>query len=61
MPWTSRIAAREIRKHGGKLERHGAEHDYYRLPDGTSVAVPRHSGDLTPGVEHNIKKRLGIK
>lgn len=61
MPWTSRKAIRETRKRGGHLIRHGAEHDLYALPDGTLVAIPRHSGDLTPGVENDIKKKLGLK
>lgn len=61
MPWTAKRAVKEIRKRGGKLERHGAEHDYYRMPNGIPVSVPRHAGDLTKGVEHDIKKRIGYK
>lgn len=61
MPWASRQAIRETRKRGGKLLRHGAEHDLYVLPNGVLVAIPRHPGDLTPGVENDIKKKLGLK
>lgn len=61
MPWTSRTAIKEAKKLGGKLLRHGAEHDLYIMPDGTKVTIPRHPGDLTPGVERDIKKKLGFK
>lgn len=61
MPWTNRKAIKETRARGGKLLRHGAEHDIYVLPNGTLIPIPRHSGDLTPGVERDIKKKLGLK
>lgn len=61
MPWTARKAIIETKKRGGRFECHSAEHDYYRMPDGTPVPIPRHPGDLTPGVEHDIKKRIGFK
>ncbi len=61
MPWTSRMAVKETKKLGGKLLRHGAEHDLYVMPNGTVIPIPRHPGDLTPGVENSIKKTLGLR
>ena len=61
MPMTAREAIKLIRKMGGRFGHHGAEHDIYYSRDGVPIAVPRHKGNLTPGVERSIKRVLGIK
>lgn len=57
MPMNYRQAVKLIRKHGGKFDHHGRNHDEFIMPWGTVVEVPRHKGDFTPGVEDDIKKR----
>lgn len=61
MPLTAREAAKLIKKNGGKLVRHGGRHDTYETADGTEIQVPRHAKDLSPGVERDIRERLGLK
>lgn len=61
MPLTAREAIRLIRKNGGRFVRHGARHDIFESADGKEIQVPRHVKDLTPGVEHDIKDKLGLK
>ena len=57
MPMTYRDAARYIADRGGSLLAHGKEHDTFVMPWGTKIRVPRHRGDLSPGVERDIKQR----
>lgn len=62
MPMSYRDAVRYIRERGGKLLNHGKEHDTFIMPWGTKIRLPRHRGDLTPGVEDDVKKRTnGIR
>lgn len=61
MPLTAREAVRLIRKQGGRFVRHGGAHDIYESADGTEIQVPRHAKDLSPGVERDIKQKLGLK
>lgn len=61
MPMTAKDAVRLIRKCGGKFLRHGKKHDIYLSPDGKEIPVPRHTKDLSPGVEDEIKEKLGLK
>ena len=61
MPLAPREAIRLRRKHGGKFVRHGGRHDIFELPNGQLIQVPRHPGDLSPGVERDIKEKLGLK
>lgn len=60
MPLTYREAVRLILACGGTLRSHGARHDVFRAPNGSLIAVPRHKGDLTLGVERDIKHKLGL-
>lgn len=60
VPLTYRSAVRLIKKQGGRFGYHGAEHDIFYSADGKPIAVPRHPGDLSSGVERSIKKRLGL-
>lgn len=61
MPLTAREAAKLIKKRGGRFVRHGGRHDIYETEDGTEIQVPRHPGDLSPGVERDIKEKLGLQ
>lgn len=58
MPLDYRSAVKLIKAHGGKLVRHAAAHDIFETSDGAEIAVPRHPGDLSPGVERQIKRKL---
>ena len=60
MPLTVREAIRLIKKCGGMFVRHGGSHDVYETRDGTEIYIPRHPGDLSSGVERDIKKKLGL-
>lgn len=61
MPLTNREAAKLIKKHGGRFVRHGSRHDIFETADGQEIQVPRHAKDLSPGVERDIKQKLGLK
>lgn len=60
MPLSVREAIRLLKKHGGEFVRHSSRHDIFRTEDGTEISVPRHPGDLSPGVERDIKEKLGL-
>ena len=45
---------------GGRFIRHGAQHDIYANAAGEEFPIPRHPGDLSPGVERSIKQKLGL-
>ena len=57
MPLTYRSAVKLIRARGGVFTGHGREHDEFTMPWGEKVMVPRHRGDLSPGVERDIVKK----
>ena len=57
----AREAAKLIKKNGGRFVRHGGRHDIYEVADGTEIQVPRHAKGLSPGVERDIKEKLGLK
>ncbi len=62
MPMRYRDAVRYILDRGGMFVCHGREHDTFAMPWGTKIRVPRHRGDLSRGVEDDIKKRAdGVK
>ena len=62
MPMTYRDAVRYIKERGGVFLEHGKEHDTFMMPWGTKIRLPRHRGDLKPGVEDDVKKRAdGIR
>ena len=60
MPLTYREAVRLILACGGSLRSHGTRHDVFYAPNGSLIAVPRHKGDLTVGVERDIRRKLGL-
>lgn len=61
MPLDYYGAVRLIRRCGGRFVRHGRRHDIFESPDGKEIQVPRHPGDLSPGVERDIKNKLGLR
>lgn len=61
MPLTYRTAVRLVKKGGGRFLRHGAEHDLFMTREGRLLAIPRHPGDLSPGVERDIRQKLGLR
>ena len=60
MPETKRSIERLARKQGASFYGSGRSHDIWVTKDGRKFAIPRHPGDLTPGVERSIKKVLGL-
>ena len=60
MPTTAREAIRLTKKMGGRFVRHGARHDIFANAAGEEFPIPRHPGDLSPGVERAIKEKLGL-
>ena len=58
MPLIYRSAVKLIRARGGVFTGHGREHDEFTKPWGDRVMVPRHRGDLSPGVERDIRRRV---
>ncbi len=61
MPLSYREAVKLLRKNGGRFVRHGARHDIFETRDGQEIQVPRHAKDLSPGVERDIKEKLGLR
>ena len=60
MPLTARQAVKLTKKMGGRFVRHGGNHDIYANAEGEEFPIPRHTGDLSPGVERDIKDKLGL-
>lgn len=61
MPIKRQKAIALILENGGRYVRSGGEHDIYLLPDGRTFALPRHGGELKPGIERQLLKRLGLR
>lgn len=61
MPMTKRDAEKLARRMGAKFHHACGNHDIWQTVDGMLFPIPRHPGDLTPGVEKSIKKALGVK
>ena len=58
MPMTAKEALRRLLKDGWIIVRQTGSHiQLYK--EGQRVTLPMHSGDLTPGVEKDIKKKAG--
>lgn len=58
MPMTAREAMRRLKKEGWKEVRQSGSHKQF-VKDGQRITIPDHSGDLTPGVERDIRKKAG--
>ena len=62
MPMTYRDAVQYVLARDGVFLNHGREHDTFVMPWETKIRIPRHRGNLSPGVENDIKKRAdGIR
>ena len=58
MPLTSREAIKRLKKEGWKEVRQCGSHKQF-VKDGQRITICDHPGDLTPGVEANIRKKAG--
>lgn len=58
MPMKAREAIRRLRREGWREVRQSGSHKQF-VKDGKRITVPDHAGDLTPGVERDIKQRAG--
>lgn len=58
MPMTAQEAIRKLKREGWKEVRQAGSHKQF-VKDGTRITVPAHKGDLTPGVERDIRKKAG--
>lgn len=58
VPMTAREAIRRLKRDGWVLVRQSGSHMQF-VKDGVRITVPNHCGDLTPGVERDIRKKAG--
>lgn len=58
MPMTAQDALRRLKREGWKIVRQTGSH-VQLVKDGKRITVPNHRGDLTPGVERDIRKKAG--
>lgn len=58
MPMKAQEAIRRLKREGWKEVRQTGSHKQFKK-DGQRITVPDHHGDLTPGVERDIKKKAG--
>ena len=58
MPMTAKEALRKLLREGWVEVRQTGSHKQL-MKNGVRVTVPVHNGDLTPGVEKDIRKKAG--
>ena len=58
MPMTAQEALRRLKREGWIVARQSGSH-VQLVKDGKRITVPDHRGDLTPGVERDIRKKAG--
>lgn len=58
MPMTAQDALRRLKREDWKVVRQTGSH-VQLVKDGKRITVPNHRGDLTPGVERDIRKKAG--
>lgn len=58
MPMTAQDALRRLKREGWIIVRQTGSH-VQLVKDGQRITVPNHRGDLTPGVERDIRKKAG--
>lgn len=58
MPMKAQEAIKRLKREGWKEVRQTGSHKQFKK-DGQRITVPDHRGDLTPGVEKDIKKKAG--
>ena len=54
----AREAIRRLKREGWKEVRQSGSHKQL-VKDGQRITVPDHGGDLTPGVERDIRRKAG--
>jgi len=59
-PMPYRKVDRLMREHGFEAVRQAGSHVTYAHSDGRTTVVPRHGGDLSPGLLRKILKDTGI-
>lgn len=60
MPMTAQEALRRLAREGWTVVRQTGSH-VQLLKDGVRLTVPNHRGDLSPGVERDIRRKAGWK
>lgn len=58
MPMKAQEAIRRLKREGWVEVRQTGSHKQFKK-DGKRITVPAHNGDLTPGVEHDIRTKAG--
>lgn len=58
MPMKAQEAIRRLKREGWVEVRQAGSHIQF-MKNGQRITVPNHKGELTPGVEHDIKKKAG--
>lgn len=58
MPLTAQEALRRLKREGWIVVRQIGSH-VQLVKDGKRITVPNHRGDLTPGVERDIRRKAG--
>ncbi len=61
MAYTAKQAEKDAKSLGFKEISQKGSHKKMRHADGRTVIIPVHTGDLSLGVEHTVKKSLGLK
>lgn len=65
MPFRAKLSPEKLVKKLQKMidlsfVRHGGNHDVYRTPDGSNVAIPRHARDVGSGLLRSILREAGL-
>lgn len=58
MPMKAQEALRRLKREGWIAARQSGSH-IQMVKDGKRITIPNHSGDLTPGVEKDIRRKAG--
>ncbi len=58
MPMKAQEAIRRLKRDGWKEVRQSGSHKQF-VKGSARITIPDHRGDLTPGVERNIRKMAG--
>ena len=58
MPMTAQEALRKLTRDGWQIVRQTGSH-IQLVKDGVRLTLPYHRGDLSPGVERDVKRKAG--
>lgn len=58
MPMTAQQALKRLQREGWLIVRQSGSH-IQLVKDGARITLPMHRGDLSPGVERNIRQKAG--